>query len=222
MDKIKIGIVEDQKLFRDGLTSMIRAENDFELVFAAENAAGLFGYLNQTDNLPQVILLDMSLPDINGIEINDIIHKEFPGIKTIILTAYDQPRYIVRLIENGANSFLSKNCEMEELILAIKNVQATGFYFNKMILQALQSDSNKKKSTITSINGIPVELTNREMEILILICKEFSTEEIAKKLFVSTRTVDGHRINLLDKTGCKNVAGLVVFAIANHLFIPLR
>lgn len=222
MSKIKIGIVEDQKLFRDGLASMIKAENDFELLFTAENAAELFKYLNQQDELPHIILLDMSLPDVNGIEINDTIHKDFPGIRTIILTAYDQPRYIVRLIENGANSFLSKNCEMDELILAIKNVFATGFYFNKMILQALQSDAGKKKSTLGNINGIPVELTNREQEVLMLICKEYSTEEIAQKLFVSTRTIDGHRTNLLDKTGCKNVAGLVIFAISNHLFTPLK
>jgi DNA-binding NarL/FixJ family response regulator len=220
MSKIKIGIVEDQKLFRDGLTSIIKAENNFELVFTAENAAELFNYLKQ-DDLPHIILLDMSLPDMNGIEINDAIHKEFPDIKTIILTAYDQPRYIVRLIENGANSFLSKNCDREELILAIKNVFTSGFYFNKMILDALQTDIGKKKSSISNINGIPVELTNRELEVLVLICKEYSTEEIAQKLFVSARTIDGHRLNLLDKTGCKNVAGLVVFAISNQLFIPV-
>lgn len=221
MDKIRIGIVEDQKLFRDGLRSIMNAESEFKLQFAAENADELFMHLKQPAGPPHIILLDMSLPDINGIEINDMIHKEYPTVKTIILTAYDQPRYIVRLIENGANSFLSKNCDVDELILAIKSVYNTGFYFNKAILQALQSGTNKKKA-ITNINGIPVELTNRELEVLVLICKEYTTEEIAEKLFLSARTVDGHRTNLLDKTGSKNIAGLVIFAVSNHIFIPLK
>jgi DNA-binding NarL/FixJ family response regulator len=222
MNKIRIGIVEDQKLFRDGLIAIMEGEPEFDMVLEAESADQLFEKLKQSEALPHILLLDMSLPDVNGIEINDIIHKEFPHLKTIILTAYDQPRYIVRLIEKGANSFLSKNIDVDELILAIKSVHHTGFYFNKVILYALQQETGKKKSSITSVNGIPVELTNREMEILLLICKEFTTEEIAQQLFVSTRTVDGHRLNLLDKTGCKNIAGLVIFAIANNFFIPLK
>jgi len=221
MEKIRIGIVEDQKLFRDGLVSIISTDKDMELLFAFENAHRLFSELASSTSFPDIILLDMSLPDINGIEINLRIHKEYPLVKTIILTGYDQARYIVKLIENGANSFLSKNTDSEELILAIKSVHHTGFYFNKSILEALQTGGAKKKGNITNISGIPIELTNRELEILVLICKEFTTEEIAQKLFLSNRTVDGHRLNLLDKTGCKNIAGLVVFAINNHFFTPL-
>lgn len=222
MSNIRIGIVEDQKLFRDGLASIVQNEKEFELVLMADRAETLFEQLKKSAHLPNIILLDMSLPDVNGIEINTSLHKEFPEIKTIILTAYDQARYIVRLIENGANSFLSKNTDVDELVLAIKTVFRSGFYFNQAILDALRYESGKKKPTLSNINGIPVELTNREMEILLLICKEFTTEEIAQQLFVSTRTVDGHRINLLDKTGCKNIAGLVIFAISNNLFLPIK
>lgn len=222
MDKIKIGIVEDQKLFRDGVTAILSTDESFQLVLNAENAAQLFDYLEKDNTVPHIIIVDMGLPDINGIEINDIIHKDYPDIKTIILTAYDQPRYIVRLIEKGANSFLSKNTNAEELITAIKSVFYTGFYFNKTIISALHSETGRKKTGLLNLNNIPVELTPRENEVLTLICKEYTTEEIANKLFLSSRTVEGHRTSLLEKTGCKNSAGLVIFAISNNLFSPIR
>lgn len=216
--KIKIGFVEDQKLFREGIVAIINSVENFELLFAVENYIELQTHFLD-DKIPDVLLLDMGLPGLNGIEINDIIHKNYPEIKTIIVSGYDQPRYIVKLIEEGANSFLSKNIESEELITAIKSVYSTGFYFNKVILNSIQNKPvvNKKNTSIVS----NVVLSNREKEVLILICQQYSTDEIAEKLFISPRTVDGHRLNLLDKTQSKNLAGLVVYAIKDNIYIPL-
>ena len=122
------------------------------------------------------------------------------------------------MIEAGACGYLTKNCEIEELIMAINSTYKNGFYFNQDTLLAMRKTSQYKLSEIKNINNIAVELTARESEILILLCSELSNIEIGERLFISSRTVEGHRNKLLVKTGCRNTAGLVVFAIKHDLF----
>jgi DNA-binding NarL/FixJ family response regulator len=122
------------------------------------------------------------------------------------------------MIDEGASGYLVKNCDKAELVTAVNTVFSTGFYINNSVLQAIQHASQTRQQAPKNLIGIPVELTAREKEILLLICKELSTPEIAEQLFLSSRTVEGHRNNLLLKTGCKNTAGLVLFAVKYHLY----
>lgn len=217
MEKRKIAIVDDQLLFRQGLASLVRNADHFDLVLEAETGRELLEKLRHCLLLPEVLLMDMKLPDMNGVQLNDFIQKDFPSVKVIVLSMYGQERFIYRMIEAGASGYLIKNCDKDELITAIDTVCKTGFYFNQPTLAAMRNASQYKNQVIKNINNIPVELTKREEEILRLICSEHSSTEIAQKLFISVRTVEGHRNNLLLKTGCRNTAGLLLFAVRNEL-----
>lgn len=218
MEKIRIAIVDDQQLFRQGLAALINDVGELELVMEAETAKELLDKLKQTDALPDVLLMDMKLPDLNGSELNVILHKEFPAVKVIVVSMFDQERFIYRMIEAGACGYLAKNCDKQELITAITTTVKSGFYFNYSTMKAMRNAALYKSQSVRNINNIPIELTEREEEVLKLICIENTNAEIAEKLFLSIRTVDGHRNNLLAKTGCKNTAGLVVFAIRYGFF----
>ena len=122
------------------------------------------------------------------------------------------------MIEAGACGYLTKNCEIDELVTAINTTHNNGFYFNQDTLAAMRKTSQYKSGEIRNISNIAIELTAREKEILVLLCRELSNIEIGERLFISPRTVEGHRNNLLQKTGCRNTAGLVIFAIKNNLF----
>lgn len=218
MDPINIALVDDQQLFRQGISSLINSAPGFNLLFEAENGADFLQILNMPQQVcPQVALVDMEMPVMDGISLNEQLQKSYPDIKVIILSVYAKERLIAHMIHAGACGYLLKNCDKEELLAAIRTVYNTGFYINAHTLKALQHISPKKQP-IKNIEGFPVELSSREKEILCLICQEFSNTEIAQKLFLSPRTVEGHRNNLLLKTGCKNTAGLVLFAVKSHIY----
>ena len=219
MNKIKIAITDDQVLFLRGLKFIIQSFDDVELVIEANDGQDL---LNQLEKIQaDVILCDVKMPNLDGIETTKIIKKRYPDIKVILLTMYNDDRLISHAMEIGAHGYLIKEEEAEEVHRAIKEVYEKGHYFNDYVSQALLKQVKTKTKTKTLPTEIlgnpPVKLTRREMEVLELICKEFSTIEIANRLFLSARTVEGHRKNLLEKTGVKNTAGLVVFAIKNEL-----
>ncbi len=218
MEEIKVALADDQQLFRHGLAKLIRAVPDFNLVIEAEHGKDFLDQLQRSSFLPDIALVDMHMPEMNGVELNDVLQKKFPYIRVIVLSVYDQERFISKMIQSGACGYLTKNCETEELINAIRTTYKTGFYFNTDTLHAMRRVPGYKDSDIRSLNNIPVELSNRELEVLQLICKELTNAEIAQKLFISPRTVEGHRNNLLAKAGCRNTAGLVIFAIKNELY----
>lgn len=216
MEKIRIAIVDDQNLFRQSLAMMIANFPFLDLVAQAACGEDLFELLNTIPDLPQVLLLDMNLPGMNGIEINEKLRNSYPQIRVIVLSVHSQPRIIAKMIDAGAASYLAKNCDQAELIMAIKTVADTGFYMNQQTLIAIQTASAKRNKTPGGFS-LPFDLTNRESEILTLICKQNGNAEIAEKLFLSIRTVEGHRNNLLVKTDSRNTAGLVLFAIKHEL-----
>ena len=218
MSTINISLVDDQHLFRSGLASLIRSVPGFTLLTEAENGKLFIEQLKSGNALPDIALIDMHMPEMNGVELNEILQKQFPSIKVLILSVYDQERFIAKMIEAGACGYLTKNCEIEELVAAVNSTYKNGFYFNQATLGAMRKASQYKATEIKNISNIVIELTGREKEILILLCKEFTTAEIGEQLFISPRTVEGHRNNLLIKTGCRNTAGLVIFAIKNDLF----
>ncbi|MGF2412383.1 response regulator transcription factor [Ferruginibacter sp.] len=218
MNDILISLVDDQQLFRSGLAGLIRSVEGFALHSEAENGRVFIDQLEAGGTLPDIALIDMHMPEMNGVELNEILQKKYPSIKVLILSVYDQERFIGKMIEAGACGYLTKNCEIEELIMAINTTYKSGFYFNQVTLQAMRKASQYKTGDIKNLNNIAIELTNREKEIVVLLCKELTNAEIAEQLFISSRTVEGHRNNLLLKTGCRNTAGLVIFAIKNGLF----
>jgi DNA-binding NarL/FixJ family response regulator len=220
MEKIRIAIVDDQNLFRQSLAILINSIPAFSLVADAQSGEELLDILSTISRLPEVLLLDMNLPGMNGIEINEILHAQFPQIKVVVLSVHTQERLIAKMVAAGASAYLAKNCNKDELITAIKTVYSAGFYINKETLMAIQNASAQRNKTIKNFSA-PFDLTNREGEVLQLICKEYGNAEIAEKLFLSVRTVEGHRNNLLVKTNSRNTAGLVLFALKHQLITLL-
>lgn len=218
MSNILISLVDDQQLFRSGLAALIRSVPGFTLQYEAENGKVFINQLETGTVLPDIALIDMQMPEMNGVELNDLLQKKYPSIKVLVLSVYDQERFIGKMIEAGASGYLTKNCEIEELVTAVNTVHKTGFYFNSVTLRAMRKALQYRSGDIRNLNNISVELTGREKEILELLCKEFTNTEIAEKLLISSRTVEGHRNNLLLKSGSRNTAGLVIFAIKNGLF----
>jgi DNA-binding NarL/FixJ family response regulator len=215
--EIRIAIADDQHLFRQSLELLIGSEPAFQLIASAENGADLLQQISHRDPLPDVALIDLNMPGIDGVELNAILQEKYPAIKVIVLTIYFRNVFISRVIRDGAAGYLLKNCDKNELINAIHTVVKTGFYLNQLALQAIRKASTEKPNMIRNFNNIPIELTPREKEVLLLICQEYSSTEIAQKLFLSARTVEGHRNNLIAKVGCRNTAGLVVFAVKYDL-----
>jgi DNA-binding NarL/FixJ family response regulator len=161
--------------------------------------------------------MDLKMPMLNGVEATKLINKEFPSIKIIALTSYNTKSFIANMIEIGAASYIVKNSSPEEMITTINQVIEKGFYYNEEVLNVIQENliTNNRKNIFFE----DIILTKREREILELICYQNSTQQIADKLFISPRTVEGHRNNLLLKTDSQNSAGLVVFAIQNKIVI---
>jgi len=213
---IHIAIADDQSLFRKGIISLLNTFTDMQVVIEAENGEDLLQQLAAKATDIQVALVDINMPLMNGIEAMKKIRELYPHIKNVILTVHEEDKYINKLIEEGANAYLAKNTQPAELEKAITTVVSHDYYFNENTIRAMHSHVQSKRPRI-SLQAAD-EITAREKEILQLICKEFTTAEIAKQLFISERTVDGHRNNLLLKTGCRNTAGLVLFAIKHELF----
>jgi DNA-binding NarL/FixJ family response regulator len=216
--KIKIVVADDEDLFRNGISYLLMA-NDFDVIYEASNGKDLIEFLQNAALYPDVILMDIKMPLLNGVEATKQIATQYPDIKIIALSSYITSTFISNMLQVGAASYIPKNASPEEMITTINNVVETGYYYNNFMRQHISQD---KLKTIVNTKTIFDDnlLTKREYEILLLICKQKSATEIADLLELSPRTVEGHRNNLLMKTESKNVAGLVVYAIRNN-FIDL-
>ncbi|MEZ4903407.1 MAG: response regulator transcription factor [Spirosomataceae bacterium] len=221
MSSIKVAIADDQVLFRRGMASIINTFHGIAIVLEADNGKILLDTLATIEPLPDVVLLDLSMPELNGIETTKVLHVKYPTIKIIILSVYGEDRFVTHLMELGVNAYLFKNVEPEEVERAIHTVVEKDFYFNEAFLNAMKHRlGNRRNQKILLTENIPSTLSAREIEVLNLICKQKTAQEIAENLFISVRTVDGHRNNLLEKTGVRNSAGLVLFAIKHRLIDP--
>ncbi len=214
-DTIHVAIAEDQRLFRECLVSLLNDIERIQVIIEASNGKDLLEKLYNASPTPQVVLLDLTMPEMNGLDTTRHLKKLFPQMKIIILSVHSEERHIVHMVGEGVNGYLVKNSELSEVIQAVKAVHEKGFYFNESILRAIHSGMGNKHEKSYNPNS---PLTAREKEILELICQEYTTQEIADKLFLSGRTVDGHRNNLLEKTGARNTAGLVIYALRHELF----
>lgn len=211
---IKIAIAEDHKLFREGLSALLNEDDQIKLQFDVSDGEQLLEGLK--DHKVDIVLLDLNMPVLNGQQTLKLLNKRHPKIRSIVLSMHDTGDYILETIKLGARGFLPKHCDIEKVIDAIYAVQEQGYYFD---------DEVSKKQILRLVNegGIEPEfksekLSDREIDILELICEEKTNNQIADLLCISVRTVEVHRLNLLRKTGAKNVAGLVIYAIKNGYF----
>jgi DNA-binding NarL/FixJ family response regulator len=207
---IHVAIAEDQKLFRACLVPILNSYDHINVVSEVSNGAELMHAVRNADVVPDVVILDLAMPEMNGLETTEALKKEFPDVKIIVLTVHNEERHIVKMVGMGVNGYLVKNAEIDEVIKAIESVMFKGFYFNESTLLSIQNGMSQRRPKSFDTHS---PLTIREKEILELICKEFTTPEIAEKLYLSVRTVDGHRNHLLEKTGARNTAGLVLYAL---------
>lgn len=219
-DKIHVGLVEDQYLFREGMKALLGTWPEFEVTFESADGYSVISKLTNATVVPDIMLVDLSLPPdgnkaFGGVQVTEAVRATFPEMKIIILSVHTDENFITDVIEHGAHGYLVKDSDPREVREAILTVHRTGSYVNQRTLEAIQRKLSRKERPRKTTNS--VSLTKREEEILQLICCQFTAEEIAEKLFISTKTVNGHRANLLEKTGAKNVAGLVMYAVTNNV-----
>jgi DNA-binding NarL/FixJ family response regulator len=216
MSAIKVFLVDDHKLIRDGIKAHFEEDDRFDVVGEAANGQTALDLLKEMD--VDIVLMDINMDEMDGIECTARICELYPHIKVLALTMLAENQHIKEMLKAGAVGYLLKNSNEQEIKHGIILVsEGQPFYSPKVLSTVMNSLSSpvakKKKSRFEP--SIP--LTEREKEVLVLIIKEYSNQEIADKLFISKRTVDAHKRNLLEKTGAKNVAGLVIFALNNEI-----
>jgi DNA-binding NarL/FixJ family response regulator len=208
MKPIEIYVADDHKMFTDGIESILLQETEISILGAARNGLQLLAL--QQNHPADVVLLDISMPEMDGEETAARLLKEFPQTKILMLTMHNAVEYIVPLVKMGVHGYLLKNTDKTELINAIKSIHQSGQYFSGEIAQKLAA-------SIRHYDDKQVKLTHRELEVLQLVFDGLSTVEISEKLYLSPRTVETHRSNLLNKTECKNTAQLINYALKNGL-----
>lgn len=216
MKTIQVAIADDQLLFRECLVENLRKFSDLDIYIEASDGVELLERIAGSGRNPDVVLMDLKMPKMNGLETSQKLREISPDMRILILSTHSEDEYVSRMIQQGINGYLVKNSNLDEVYRAIREVYETQFYFNDVVKRALQSGSLNKRKKLADF-GKDLVLTNREQEILELICHEYTTQEIAEQLFLSIRTVEGHRNRLLEKSGAKNTAGLVMFAMRHQL-----
>ncbi len=208
---IKVLIADDHNLIIDGIKTTLFDVSGISIVAEANDGFGVLKALEK--NNVDIVLMDINMPKMDGLECTKAISRQYPHIKIIALSQYNESRFIKRMIHNGASGYLLKDALKQDLIEAIQKVFDGGQYFSKGLTTNKDELLAKKQSNYAELPT----LSEREFEILILICNEYSSPEIAKKIEISFSTVEKHRANLMFKSGTKNTAGLVRWAVENNL-----
>jgi len=214
MSKIKIAIADDYKIFREGLKVGLSSDENLQVMMEADNGEDLLKYLEAS--LPDVIIMDLKMPLMDGMEATKIVRKKYPAVKVLVVSMYEDDKFIIHLMEIGANGYLLKNAEPDEIRRSIYAVHENGYYFNDLVNKALLKKLVLKNNLKPSFNQ-NIDLTEREQEVLKLICEEKTAAEIGKQIFLSPRSVEGIRQRLIEKVGVRNTAGLVMFAVKNGI-----
>lgn len=209
MSKIKIAIVDDHKLFREGLHALLSKHEDLDIIINANSGAELLKKLREGYQ-PEVLLLDLTMPEMSGFEVLEKLRKNYAKIRSIAISMHNDGSYIVQCVRSGAYGYLLKNADEDELLQAINDVYEGKKYFNQVISQMMID--------LIAVEGTqPKKLSAKENEILKLIAAGQTTKIIASELFISTRTVETHRANMMKKMDVKNTAELIKKATALHL-----
>lgn len=211
---VKVIIVDDHRIIRVGLRGLLERETDIEIVGEAERAEDVLKIL--AEQKVDVVLMDIDLGETDGINITTQIRSQHPDVFVLGLTMHEEPEYIVKMLEAGASGYLLKNAGRDELLAAIHAVAKGDSYFSQKVSATLLQAVTRNRQAgglSTSKGKLQTPLSDRELEVLRLIAQEYSNPEIAEKLFISIRTVDTHRRNLLEKLQVKNTVGLVKYAL---------
>lgn len=216
MTHVKIALADDHKIVRDGIKTMLESQLEIDVVVEASNGNEILEKLE--DKLVDLVIMDISMPEKDGIQATKELKEKHPNIKVLALTMSNDDLHIRQMIQAGASGYIMKSAGRKDLKDAIETIMNGKHYFSDEATQSIMMDLVKGKGKSTTMDA--VHITDRELEILELIVQEFTNQEIAEKLFISSRTVDAHRRNLLQKTGARNTAGLVKYAFQHNLISP--
>lgn len=206
-------VVDDHQIIRDGIRFYFEGDEEFEIKDEAENGLEALDLLKENEY--DIVLTDINMPKMDGIEFMKSLRENYPDQKVLVLSMYNEAGYINKMIAMGANGYVLKKSDKGELVGAIKKVLDGQDHYSDEVYKTIIGNiaGRKPKERLT----LEAELSEREKEVLVLIANEYANQEIADKLFISIRTVETHKRNLLEKTGCKNVAGLVMYAVERNL-----
>ena len=207
-------VADDHVLFRQGLMKALASDTNLVCLGEAVNGLELIELVKKTN--PDIAIVDLKMPEMDGVEAVNILKAQYPSVRIIILSMFEDEHYIMHLIESGVSSYLLKNVEPDEIINAMYSIIDTGYYFNQLVSNVMLHSIVKKNTIAPRFNG-GIELSEREKEILQMICNEKTNQEISKEIFLSQRTVEGIRTKLLEKIGVRNTAGLVLYAVKTGL-----
>jgi DNA-binding NarL/FixJ family response regulator len=208
--EIKVAIADDHKIFRDGIKMAMSGKDYLKIIWEAEDGKDLMHKIKI--KLPNVLLMDIRMPEMDGVNAISLIRKEYEGIKIIVLTMYDDQEMISKMMEMGANAYLTKTTDPEEIYNAILTCMNDDFYFNEAVLLKLQH-----KKQVKQYYPNPVKFNEKELRILKLISEDKTTEEISKEVYLSPRTIETVRQNMKTKVGARTIAGLVMYGMRNRL-----
>jgi DNA-binding NarL/FixJ family response regulator len=211
---MRIVIADDHEIFRDGLSLMLSRQKDIELAGEADNGLQLVEMVRRLQ--PDVIITDIKMPIMDGLEATRILLKEFPGLKIIALSMFDEENLVVDMLEAGAKGYLQKNADKTEIVEAINTVYTNNTYYCRRTTSKLASLIAKSKYS-WHVKKNTVTFSERELGIIKLICQQQTAQQIADTLFLSRRTIEGYRIKILEKMNAKTTAGVVVYALKHGI-----
>ena len=209
----RIILVDDHSLFRNGLRGLLERNEGFRVVGEASSGEEFLSLLEQESFAADIVFMDFSMPGLDGAQTTERALARRPDLKIITLSMFGEESYYSRMVEAGARGFLLKDSDIGDVLEAIAAVMGGGSYFSPRLLSSLTGRMHAREHDELADD----QLSSREREILVAVCRGLSNQEIADELFISKRTVDKHRANILEKTGCKNTANLVVYAITRGL-----
>lgn len=214
--KYRFLIADDHPIFRSGIKALLEQISNFEVVAEAHNGREVLSLMERHD--VDVIIMDIKMPDMNGIEATELVRKRFPQVSILALSMHDEERYIFEMLQAGAQGYILKNTGKQELVTAVNTLAKGESYFSPEVSSKLlhQFIRRRDSEAATERTGF-APITKREKEVLRLICAEYTNPEIAERLSISRRTVDTHRKNLLHKLGVKNTVGLIKYAMQHGL-----
>ncbi len=213
---IKIAIADDHKIFRDGIKMALNPKEDLKMIWEAEDGKDLMHKM--AIKQPDLLLMDIRMPQIDGINAIEMLRKEYDNLKIIVLSMYDDQQMISKMMEMGANAYLTKTTDPDEIYQAILTCMNEEFYFNQLVNKAVMGKLMQKKNVRRLYgNQIPVTFNEKELKILQLLGEDKTTEEISKIIFLSPRTIETIRQNMKSKVGAKTIGGLIMYGMRNKI-----
>ncbi len=211
--KSNVVLVDDHSLLRNGLASLIKSFGEYNILFEADNGQDFINKL-KPKTLPQIVLMDINMPEMDGYEACLWLKNNYPQIKVLALSMYDNENSVIRMFKAGAKGYILKDCDPSELKMALGAVVSKGFYYSEMVTGKLIHTINTLDEEDNQVKNV-IQLHEREINFLKLVCTELTYKEIAEKMFLSPRTIDGYRDDLFQKLNAKTRVGLVMYAIKN-------